>query len=257
MGILDRKLKETTQRELLILDTARNILAEEEVSDLTIDRIAQAIEYSRATVYQHFKSKEDIILALATQNLYLQADLLKQAVEFEGNTREKLYAVGLAAGLLWPSHLKMELIMHTSSLRSKASQRWKQELTEAEKQCLAPTVSLINQACLDGHFSLPADMTPEELVFSLWSMTFGSFVVMNSEKPLANLKVKKPVHSIMITLQAALDGLGWKPLSNEWDYEATITRIRKDLLKDKKVREILDRAREKFQERRKLFLSRG
>lgn len=255
MGISERKLREYTQRELLILDSARNILSQEGVANLTIDRIAVAIEYSRGTVYQHFKSKEDIILALAAQNLHLQAALLEHASGFEGTTREKLYAVGLALGLLLQSHLKMELILHTSPLRAKASQRWRRELSEAEEQCLAPTVSLINQACLNGDFTLPENMSPEELGFSLWSMIFGSYVVMNSEKPLANLKVTRPLRSIMVTLQAALDGLGWQPLSKEWDYETTINRIREELLKDAKVLEILDRAREKFQERRRLYLS--
>jgi AcrR family transcriptional regulator len=255
MTIADRKLKEYTQRESLILEAARSVLAVEDVAGLTIDRIALAIAYSRATVYQHFKSKEDIILALAAQNLHLQAALLEHAAGFQGNSREKIYALGLASGLILPSHLRMELILQTSPLRIKASERWRRELAEAEERCLAPTVTSIHQACLDGDFSLPGDMSAEELVFAFWSMTFGSFVVMNSEKPLANLKVEKPMHSIMITLQAALDGLGWRPLSHEWDYDASISRIKNELLMDEKVMEILGQAKEKFQERRKLYLS--
>ena len=59
-----RKQREIAQREDLILETARKMLLERGYLGLTMDRIAEEIEYSKGTVYQHFSSKEDLISTL-------------------------------------------------------------------------------------------------------------------------------------------------------------------------------------------------
>jgi len=53
---LSRKQREIATREQLILDTAQNILHEQGYSHLTMERIAEATEYSKGTIYYHFSS---------------------------------------------------------------------------------------------------------------------------------------------------------------------------------------------------------
>ena len=67
METLSRKQREIQEREALILEVAREMLLERGYLGVTMDRIAQAIEYSKGTVYQHFSSKEDVLVALAGQ----------------------------------------------------------------------------------------------------------------------------------------------------------------------------------------------
>ena len=65
MNQLTRKQREFEQREQLILKIAREMLIQQGYLGLRMDHIADRIEYSKGTIYQHFPNKEEIILALA------------------------------------------------------------------------------------------------------------------------------------------------------------------------------------------------
>ncbi len=64
MAISTRKERQLREREELILDRAREMLAEKGYLGLKLDELAEAVEYSKGTLYQHFSSKEDMILAI-------------------------------------------------------------------------------------------------------------------------------------------------------------------------------------------------
>ena len=61
---LPRKQREFQQREQLILDTAQSMLHQHGYAQLTMERIAEAVEYSKGTIYNHFSSKEDMVCSL-------------------------------------------------------------------------------------------------------------------------------------------------------------------------------------------------
>ena len=64
MSTLTRKQREVHQRELMLLDVARKMLIENGYAGLNMDRLAEATEYGKGTVYQHFSTKEDLVTAL-------------------------------------------------------------------------------------------------------------------------------------------------------------------------------------------------
>ncbi len=64
---MTRKQREIRQREAYLLDVARKMLMEHGFSGLSMDRLAEATEYSKGTVYQHFSTKEDLVAALAVR----------------------------------------------------------------------------------------------------------------------------------------------------------------------------------------------
>lgn len=57
-------MKEITDRQLEIIEASGKILTEKGVSGLTIKNIAKEMEFSESAVYRHFKSKEEIIIAM-------------------------------------------------------------------------------------------------------------------------------------------------------------------------------------------------
>lgn len=61
MGIKERKEREREERTGLILNAARDIIAEEGFDSLSIRKIANRIEYSPSIIYNYFQDKEDII----------------------------------------------------------------------------------------------------------------------------------------------------------------------------------------------------
>src|SRR3974377_1429166 len=91
-----RKERERAAREELILDHAQRILLRDGFQNLILDELAQAIEYSKGTLYLHFKTKEDIALAVVTRALKERADFFERALSFQGRSRERIRTVGFA-----------------------------------------------------------------------------------------------------------------------------------------------------------------
>lgn len=67
MGIAERKERQKAELRELILEAARRIVDEEGLQALTMRKIAEAIEYSPATIYLHFENRDDIALQLVRE----------------------------------------------------------------------------------------------------------------------------------------------------------------------------------------------
>ena len=66
MGITERKTRQKQALRERILDAARRIVVREGFAALSMRKIADAIEYSPATLYLHFASRDEIARALCT-----------------------------------------------------------------------------------------------------------------------------------------------------------------------------------------------
>jgi AcrR family transcriptional regulator len=64
MGIVERRERERDEVRRKILDAARDLFMAEGYERVTMRRIADAIEYSPTTIYNHFKDKDDLVDAL-------------------------------------------------------------------------------------------------------------------------------------------------------------------------------------------------
>ncbi len=64
MTISDRKQREKTEMENLILNAAMELFLNEGYENVTIRKIAEKIEYSPTTIYLYFKDKSEIFFTL-------------------------------------------------------------------------------------------------------------------------------------------------------------------------------------------------
>lgn len=64
MSLIDRRRRELAARRAAILDTARSIAAAEGWQAVSMRKIAAAIEYSPTIIYEHFASREELILEI-------------------------------------------------------------------------------------------------------------------------------------------------------------------------------------------------
>jgi AcrR family transcriptional regulator len=67
MGIAERKNRQKQALRERILDAARRIVMREGFAALSMRKIADAIEYSPATLYLHFESRDEIARALCSE----------------------------------------------------------------------------------------------------------------------------------------------------------------------------------------------
>lgn len=68
MGIVERREREREAVRKKILDAARDLFAREGYEHVTMRAIADAIEYSPTTIYNHFEDKEDLVEALCHED---------------------------------------------------------------------------------------------------------------------------------------------------------------------------------------------
>lgn len=213
------------KRETFMLDQARKIAAAEGLHALTLPRLAEETGYSKPTVYKYFSSKEDLIVAIAAQSAAIRASYYERAVTFQARPREKLYGVNaLNFGFLHPYFREM-LDFHINRLSHQAGSAHQKELFENENRVVETIAGIVREAIEIGDLKLPEKVNEYQIIFTLSSTTFGGYVMRESDSPV----MKKWFDRIRFRDGAfgeiVLDGLGWKPLSTEWNYKETRHRF--------------------------------
>jgi AcrR family transcriptional regulator len=232
MATSERKKRQIKQREEMILDIARKMLVERGYPGMSMDRLADATEYSKGTIYQHFTCKEDLILALSIQTMSKREEFFRRAATFQGRTRERIIAVGVAEDLfvrLYPYHFRSEQIVRLTSLRDKTTAIRNETLDACEQRCLSIVTDIVRTAIIQGDVILRDGMTPEDICFGLWCMTLGAHTLMASEIPLSERGVRDGAKVLRFSTKYFLDGMDWKPLMNDVDFGATVVRIREEI----------------------------
>jgi AcrR family transcriptional regulator len=74
MGIKERQERDRETMRRSILDAARELFVSEGYQNVSIRKIAERIEYSPASIYGYFPSKDDIFFALAEEGFRLLCD---------------------------------------------------------------------------------------------------------------------------------------------------------------------------------------
>jgi len=239
METLTRKQREIQEREALILAAAHKLLLERGYLGVTMDRIAQQIEYSKGTVYQHFSSKEDVLVALAGQTTQTRADLFTRAAAFRGNTRDRMTAVGVADDLfvrLYPEHWQAEHIIRAASIQSKAARERLKELESTEHQCFLALAEILGDALKQGDIECTEEQVPQFISYGLWSLSFGSHFIAASNPNLGSKGLDNETEMLNRNYHALLDGYGWKPLSKDADYVAVQERVRREVFPEESRR---------------------
>jgi TetR/AcrR family transcriptional regulator len=71
VGIAERKERERNLRVNTILSSAKRMIGRSGVEGMSMDRLADAVELNKATLYLYFKNKDDIIDAIVYEALVL------------------------------------------------------------------------------------------------------------------------------------------------------------------------------------------
>jgi AcrR family transcriptional regulator len=74
MGIKERQERDREAVRRSILDAARELFVREGYQNVSMRKIAERIEYSAASIYSYFPSKDDIFFALAEEGFRLLSD---------------------------------------------------------------------------------------------------------------------------------------------------------------------------------------
>ncbi|MDH3712647.1 MAG: TetR/AcrR family transcriptional regulator [Gammaproteobacteria bacterium] len=224
MNTASRKQREIAAREELILDCAARLLGEVGYQGLSMDRVAEAVEYSKGTIYQHFDCKEDLLAGLclrSSQDLY---DLFSRAAGLDLSPRERLIAIAFAYQLfirLHPLEFANMQTLKSATVREKTSAENRCAMQTIEAQVMNTLTQVVRDGVSSGDLTLPQGLTCEELIFCLWATQYGAASLGISGIPFADYGVPSIAGALQKFNNNLLDGLNWHPVSKEFDYAAT------------------------------------
>lgn len=231
---LSKKQREILERDALILEKARQILLERGYYGLTMDRLADASDCPKGTMYQRFGCKEDIVLALAAQCLGGRVAMMQRGTAYDGRARERMAALGEAVGLHSRLNPDDSRILHiaTGPIREKGSTSRLATVAWLEKQAIDLVRQIIEDAKAQGDLMLKGEATAEELAFALWALVDGSYTLVESGIPQAALGITDPFYRTWRVYNSLADSYGWQPLFQEWDWEETLANVRRKVFPD-------------------------
>jgi AcrR family transcriptional regulator len=232
MSTAARKEREFQAREILILDHAQRLLLERGFQDWNMDELARKVEYSKGTLYLHFATKEDLALAVATRALKERADLFERAGAFQGGTRERARAIGFACcefAVRYPDYFKVDMMLKSPSFWERVSEERRQSHMAQGGRCFRLLHGIVQEALRCGDLPRNPRQPTEHLAFSLIAVTVGTHIMSQEPEKRLLMGIDDPLAVVRRNQDIVCDGLGWKPLSDEHDWDATDARIAKEI----------------------------
>ncbi|MGC2237052.1 MAG: TetR/AcrR family transcriptional regulator [Pyrinomonadaceae bacterium] len=114
MSVKQRKLREKENLRQTILDTAREMFADEGYGQVSMRKIADKIEYSPTTIYLYFKDKNDLLRQICDETFARLGQKIYSIGKIHGKTLEGFRA-GLLAyvefGLEHPKHYEVTFML--------------------------------------------------------------------------------------------------------------------------------------------------
>jgi len=117
--------RQRQERERLILQATSEVLIEKGYDAMSMEEVASRIGISRAAIYLHFPSKEDLVLALLQRGIETSVERLDELIAEKGSPREKVRAIieRSYGSTPQPSFQVFNAIMHSPTFFSKAAEK--------------------------------------------------------------------------------------------------------------------------------------
>lgn len=213
MSTAQRKAKEWQTREDLLVHVALTLIETSGFNALSLDKVASCTDYSRGTIYNHFESREDLILELGLRALAEQSRWIRHACAFEGSNRHKVLAMHQAYQAFARHHpVLFQSLMSAKAppVLARASTVRLTRKTELEASITGIIDKLIQDALNQGELKLHPALPAFAVSFGNWALGLG--LAMLRAGASQSQSVSRVPESDAITLMlvsALLDGLGW------------------------------------------------
>jgi len=182
MGIPERKERERTQRRNAILQAAVRVYTEEGYHAATMDKIAEAAELSRATLYLYFKTKDEIFVqAIVLQSERFSAlleDLYERRDAIGNDLLPELWTCFQTFYSLDPAIMNVTLYFHQSQMLRSLGQSLRRDLDRSGSRNYAWLCSIMRHGVRRGLFRRCNEKTLAEFV---WTSFLGIVHLENSK----------------------------------------------------------------------------
>lgn len=166
MDMLPRERRHLRTREA-ILDAARQIIGESGADGVSIRAIAERIDYSPASLYEYFGSKEEILTAVCWQG-HERLTAQMTAINPNQPANDYLVAIGKAYIAFAIENPDYYLMMFTNPAFAGSSQEWQQE-----ESSFTILLTAVQRALDEGLFQRRVGYDLMEMAYTAWAMVHG------------------------------------------------------------------------------------
>lgn len=233
----ERRQRELNEREKLFLAKARELIRRDGLLNLAMARIAEECDYAVGTLYQHFASKEDLLVALVTEDLRMHSEMFQRVGAWKAGTRERMFAIGVADMIFvrrHPEHFRLAQYVFTEVVWEAASAARRETLLTVSDPMGDIVKTIVAEGVARGDLDLKG-LSAEELATGLWSLTVGMHNLVHAKGVLEDFNVHEPYRLMCRYTQTMLNGFGWRPLFDAADdaaLDALIQRICNEVFDD-------------------------
>ena len=167
MGVKERKERDRNDKRELILQSAHQLFLDKGFDHISIRNIAEAIEYSPATIYLYFKDKNEIFHSLHAQAFKKFNSYLAQVMTVSSPI-DRLIKLGekyIEFTFAHPKYYSIMFIMEAPMNSDENSEEW-QEGAKAH----AFLEGIVKECKQQGHFK---GLDTKILSFTIWSYMHG------------------------------------------------------------------------------------
>ncbi|MGH8530159.1 MAG: TetR/AcrR family transcriptional regulator [Nevskiales bacterium] len=229
MGTKERRQREVAGREQRILETARELIRQDGLLNLQMSRLAEKCEYAVGTLYQHFASKEDLLVALTIENVQHRAELFERVAHWQAGTRDRMFGIAVADMILvrrYPEHFRLDQYAFTEVVWGAASPERRREALEASEPLGRIVESIVTEAARAGDVDIKG-LKSFELCLAPWALCEGTHQIAHAEGLVEKYGLGNAYRLMLRHQQSLLNGLGWKPLFDAADDKALDAKIEK------------------------------
>jgi AcrR family transcriptional regulator len=229
LGTKERRIREVAEREQLFLAAARDLIRQDGLLNLQMARIAEKCDYAVGTLYQHFGSKEDLLVALAADNVHHRVDLFRRVAAWQACTRDRMMGIAVADLMfvrLYPEHFRLAQLAFTEVVWRAASPERRRTALDAGEPMGRICDDIVSEALRVGDLK-PQGLSPQEICLGPWALTFGTHSIVHIEGVLEQGNVAGAYRLMMRHLHLLLNGFGWQPLFDPSDVAALDHKIDK------------------------------
>jgi len=167
MGVKERKERDRQEMRETILQSAHQLFVDKGFDDVSIRNIAEAIEYSPATIYLYFKDKNEIFYALHGEAFKKFNEFMMDLATIKDSFK-RLIKMGekyMEFTFKFPKYYDIMFIMQAPMDCDKNSEDWKEgESAHCQLE------NLVNECQEQGYFKNKEYKT---LSFLIWSTMHG------------------------------------------------------------------------------------
>ncbi|MDX1497855.1 MAG: TetR/AcrR family transcriptional regulator [Salinisphaeraceae bacterium] len=218
------------EREKLFIEATRQQLCNEGLLGIQMAAIARSCNFATGTLYHHFASKEDLLIAVCTELTGTRQEYFRRVAESDLSTREKMLGFAVAYTLFaqhHPEHFRLEQYVMTEVV-------WLASSTHRREQMMAATmpigrmvesvvVDAIEKGELQSHGKAPLTFSSGQ-----WAMSMGMHTLINAEGVLDVYALNDPYRMLMRHIELQLNAMEWQPVSNElFDDDALDAKVKR------------------------------